>query len=75
MNKRRNEYIVVSRYTETGYDSIDWEEFGDSVRGFLNSGFELVGGVSVSQTGRCFTITQSLLYVANETGTFGLGLN
>lgn len=64
MFNKKNDYVVVRRIDMIN-DIDDWEEFESTVRAYVNRGYELVGGVSITSVnndlnGR-ITVAQALI--------------
>lgn len=58
---KKNDYIVIRRIEMTDNEE-SWEEFENNVRGFLNMGYELVGGISVNIGRGCsISVAQALI--------------
>lgn len=59
MVTKKNEYLVVRREADS-YNRIDWEDFEDCVRGYRNGGFELQGGICITETSVRCIVAQAL---------------
>ena len=68
---KKNEYIIVRRF-EVVSECFDWEEFEETVRAYMNMGYELVGGISITSHIGGILVAQSLVYKSEQTQSTGL---
>lgn len=65
----KNDYIVVRRKFEFQGQEQDeeWDEFSQAVRGFVNMGYELVGGIAMSEdTNHRKSVAQAMIRNYNK---------
>jgi hypothetical protein len=62
VEKQKNEYIVVRRINIENTDE-DWDEFTQTVTAYMNMGYSIVGGVSITHTGKNITVGQAMAKV------------
>lgn len=58
--EKKNDYLVVRRIRMPN-DEDSWEEFESTVRGFLNGGYQTVGGISLTYTDGYVNVAQAII--------------